>query len=113
MKKIEIFIIALSLFFSFAAGWIVSDWFNQPLRCPDCEKVDYEQIGKLMEKVAKAHSVQGFDVEKIKNVRGFTYAPQSIYQVEMCRDSLLLRKVMEQIIPQTNQVLPKKKRLFQ
>jgi hypothetical protein len=87
MRKIEIFTIAASLFFSFAAGWMVSDWFNKP---PRTEPVNYEQIGKLIEKTVKSQAVQPFDVDKIKNVRGFTYAPQSIYQVELCRDTVLL-----------------------
>jgi hypothetical protein len=102
MRTIEIITLVVSLFFSFAAGWMVSSWFNKP-HCPACESVNYEQIGTLMEKAAKAHAVQPFDVDKIKNVRGFTYAPQSIYQVEVCRDTVLLRQVIEQLQPPSPQ----------
>ncbi|MBC7775311.1 MAG: hypothetical protein H7246_07725 [Phycisphaerae bacterium] len=99
MRKIEIFIFAIVIFFSFATGWMVSDWFNKPPSCPSCEQVNYEQIGILVEKAVKSQAVQPFDVDKIKNVRGFTYAPQSVYQVEICRDTVLLRQVIEQLQP--------------
>jgi hypothetical protein len=112
MRFPEIFIIAGCVFLSFAAGWMFSDWFRPKPRCPDCPMVSYEQIGRIVEKAVKTNAVQGFDVEKIKNVRGFTYAPQSIYQVQMCQDTLLLRRFVEQITTQTHPAPPKEKGLF-
>jgi hypothetical protein len=112
MKQPEIFIIAVCISLGVASGWMLSDWFRQKPVCPACPAVNYAEISRIAEKAVKAHAVQPFEVEKMKNIRGFTYSPQSVYMVQMCQDTLLLKDFVRQVMAETQIPPPKRKSLF-
>ncbi|MDJ1481564.1 hypothetical protein QNI16_13780 [Cytophagaceae bacterium YF14B1] len=45
----------------------------------ECETIDYAQIESIVAKQVVAHPVQPLDVEQIKHIKSFTYAP--VFQV--------------------------------
>jgi len=59
------------------------------------KNIDYKQIKDIIETALKSNSVQGFEVEKMKNIKGFTYAPSFISNVDLCKDSTLVFKILE------------------
>jgi len=59
------------------------------------DNVDYKQIGKIIETALKSNAVQGLEVEKMKNIKGFTYSPNYISHVDLCKDSALVLKILK------------------
>ncbi|MDJ1499402.1 hypothetical protein [Xanthocytophaga agilis] len=72
--KVLILISALCFVVGLAGGLLVEHHFNPP-EVYECEVIDYSQIEQIVAKQVASHPVQMLDVEKIKHVRQFTYAP--------------------------------------
>ena len=111
MSKTLLYALAGLLCFSagVSAGMLLDDRLDKPCAC---EKVDYSQIGGIVEKALKANAVQPFDVEKIKNVKGFTYAPQYHTVMDVGKDTAFLRTVIENALRQESVTPTKKRGLF-
>lgn len=92
-----------------SAGLLIDDRLDKPCLC---EPTDYGQIGGIVEKALEANAVQPFDVEKIKNVKGFSYAPQYHTVMEAGKDTAFLRTVIENAIRKELQAQTKKRGLF-
>ncbi|MDJ1492891.1 hypothetical protein QNI19_08110 [Cytophagaceae bacterium DM2B3-1] len=76
--QIRILLSALCFVLGLAVGVFTEHRLN-PDEVYDCEVIDYSQIEQIVAKQVAAHPVQPLDVEKIKHVKSFTYAP--VFQV--------------------------------
>ncbi|MDJ1496818.1 hypothetical protein QNI19_28040 [Cytophagaceae bacterium DM2B3-1] len=72
--KTLILVSALCFVTSVALGVFTEHRLN-PTEVYACEVIDYNQIEAIVAKHAVAPQIQPLDVEKIKHVRQFTYAP--------------------------------------
>ncbi|MDJ1473159.1 hypothetical protein [Xanthocytophaga flava] len=69
---------ALCFVFGLATGIFTEHRLN-PAEVYECETIDYAQIESIVARQVAAHPIQPLDVEKIKHVKNFTYAP--IFQI--------------------------------
>ncbi|MDJ1498685.1 hypothetical protein QNI19_37480 [Cytophagaceae bacterium DM2B3-1] len=76
--KIHILLSTLCFVLGLAVGIFTEHRLN-PDEVYTCEVIDYTQIEQIVAKQVAAHTVQPLDVEKIKHVKSFTYAP--VFQV--------------------------------
>ncbi|MDJ1498297.1 hypothetical protein QNI19_35510 [Cytophagaceae bacterium DM2B3-1] len=107
--KIQILIAALCFVFGLALGIFTEHRLN-PVQVFDCEVIDYSQIEQIVAKQVATHQVQPLDVEKIKHVKSFTYAP--VYSVQLVPPTVGVAgqdSVLKQIITQAAFLHPKPK----
>ncbi|MDJ1473371.1 hypothetical protein [Xanthocytophaga flava] len=76
--QLRLLLSALCFVFGLAIGAFTEHRLN-PVEVYECETIDYSKIESIVAKQVVAHSVQPLDVEKIKHVKSFTYAP--VFQV--------------------------------
>ncbi|MDJ1486006.1 hypothetical protein QNI16_36330 [Cytophagaceae bacterium YF14B1] len=76
--QLRLLLSALCFVFGLAIGVFTENRLN-PVEVYECETIDYAQIESIVAKQVATHSVQPLDVEKIKHVKSFTYAP--VFQV--------------------------------
>ncbi|MDJ1498818.1 hypothetical protein QNI19_38165 [Cytophagaceae bacterium DM2B3-1] len=91
--KIQILIAALCFVFGLALGIFTEHRLN-PVQVFDCEVIDYSQIEQIVAKQVATHQVQPLDVEKIKHVKSFTYAP--VYSVQVSAQDSVLKQIITQ-----------------
>jgi hypothetical protein len=72
--KFSILFSVLCLVLGVALGFFIEHRLDKPVSI-DCEVIDYGQVEAIVARQVKQHSIQPFDVNKIKHVRSFTYAP--------------------------------------
>ena len=72
---------ALCLVTGLAIGVFVEHRLEKPLKI-DCELIDYAQVEAIVARQVKTHAIQPLDIDKIKRVKGFTYAPH--YSISLC-----------------------------
>ncbi|MDJ1466947.1 hypothetical protein [Xanthocytophaga flava] len=107
--KLLILISALCFVVGLASGLFVEHHFNLP-EVYDCEVIDYSQIEQIVAKQVASHPVQMLDVEKIKHVKSFTYAPiYSAQLVPLTTGVTVQDSVLKQIITQAAFLHPKPK----
>jgi len=112
MKLISILIYVICFSVGISAGMMISKKLEKPQQ--NVNNIDYRQIKEIIETALKSNSVQGFEVEKMKNIKGFTYAPNFISNVDLCKDSAMVFKILERINVQDmrNETKDKRKKRF-
>ncbi|MDJ1503515.1 hypothetical protein [Xanthocytophaga agilis] len=91
--QIRILLSALCFVLGLAVGLFTEHRLN-PDEVYDCEVIDYTQIEQIVGKQVAAHQMQPLDIEKIKHVKSFTYAP--VYSVQVAPQDSVLKQIITQ-----------------
>ena len=79
--KPTILLAALCFVTGIALGVFIEHRLEKPVSI-DCELIDYDHVESIVARQVKTHAIQPLDIDKIKRVKGFTYAPH--YSISLC-----------------------------